>query len=175
LKPLLSWRVHLLPTLGEEGLYKQFKLDEAWDSPHNRPLVDRMPDIYGSPADQVASGPGRTFYRGFCHKGAVFERPRQPGQPNWVTKNGITDGLTITLTVVEAAEAIEWTRPDEWDWSPGKLRPRFGGPNPTREFFLALTADGRVRRVRSTVTDKTLRELIHREDSSVITEVWEAP
>lgn len=31
----LSWRVHLLPYIGNEGLYKQFHLNEPWDSEHN--------------------------------------------------------------------------------------------------------------------------------------------
>src|SRR6476646_454448 len=31
-KALLSWRVALLPFLEEGTLYKQFKLDEPWDS-----------------------------------------------------------------------------------------------------------------------------------------------
>jgi len=30
-KPLLSWRVQLLPYLEENGLYRQFHLDEPWD------------------------------------------------------------------------------------------------------------------------------------------------
>ena len=42
-KPLLSWRVHLLPFLEENELYEQFKLDEPWDSPHNIKLLDQMP------------------------------------------------------------------------------------------------------------------------------------
>jgi len=46
-KPLLSWRVALLPYIGHEKLYREFKLDEAWNSPHNRPLLDRMPMAYG--------------------------------------------------------------------------------------------------------------------------------
>src|SRR3954451_19781343 len=36
-RPLLSWRVALLPMLGESELYGRFKLDEPWDSPANRP------------------------------------------------------------------------------------------------------------------------------------------
>ena len=36
-KPLLSWRVALLPYLEQMPLYNKFKLDEPWDSPHNRP------------------------------------------------------------------------------------------------------------------------------------------
>src|SRR5262245_46407227 len=45
-QPLLSWRVHILPFLGDENaitLYREFHLKEPWDSPHNLPLADRMP------------------------------------------------------------------------------------------------------------------------------------
>src|SRR5262249_34008276 len=37
-KPLLSWRVAILPFIEQEALYKKFKLDEPWDSPHNKKL-----------------------------------------------------------------------------------------------------------------------------------------
>src|SRR4051794_3818491 len=45
-KPLLSWRVLLLPFLDEQALYEQFKLDEPWDSPNNKPLLSRMPKVF---------------------------------------------------------------------------------------------------------------------------------
>ena len=48
-KPLLSWRVLVLPFLGEQALYDQFHLDEAWDSPHNRTLISKMPAAYSVP------------------------------------------------------------------------------------------------------------------------------
>ena len=174
-RPLLSWRVHILPHIGYGPLYRQFKLDEPWDSVTNKPLVDRMPDVYGGPAAQVVSGPGKTFYRGFSHEGAVFEKPRVPGLPNPVTIQAIVDGTRFTIAVVESAEAIEWTRPDELEWGPGKPRPKFGGADPNREFFLALTADGQVHRVRMTVPDQSLRDLIHRMDGRVIAPGWEFP
>ena len=48
----LSWRVHILPYLGQNKLYEQFKLDEDWDSPHNAPLAENMPDVVvGAPDD----------------------------------------------------------------------------------------------------------------------------
>ena len=47
--PLLSWRVHLLPFLEQDNLYRRFNLDEPWDSPHNRTLLDQMPAVYARP------------------------------------------------------------------------------------------------------------------------------
>lgn len=43
-KPLLSWRVHILPFLDEQELYEKFKLDEPWDSEHNKKLLAEIPD-----------------------------------------------------------------------------------------------------------------------------------
>src|SRR6516165_4525732 len=44
--PLLSWRVAILPFIEQDGLYKQIKLDEPWDSEHNKKLIAQMPEIY---------------------------------------------------------------------------------------------------------------------------------
>src|SRR4029077_1750271 len=66
-RPLLSWRVHLLPFMQEADLYRQFRLNEPWDSEHNRPLLDQMP-IGFAPGDPEAAN-GMTRYRGFAHRG----------------------------------------------------------------------------------------------------------
>src|SRR5262245_19749930 len=42
-KPLLSWRVILLPFVEQGPLYKEFKLDEPWDGPNNKKLLEKMP------------------------------------------------------------------------------------------------------------------------------------
>ncbi|MCL4191413.1 MAG: DUF1559 domain-containing protein, partial [Thermoguttaceae bacterium] len=47
-KPLLSWRVQLLPFLEQQALYAQFHQDEPWDSAHNKTLIDKMPPVYRS-------------------------------------------------------------------------------------------------------------------------------
>src|SRR5262249_45420350 len=62
-EPLLSWRVHLLPYLEEDNLYRQFKMDEAWDGPNNKALVEKMPKVYMAP--ERAHAKGKTFYQGF--------------------------------------------------------------------------------------------------------------
>src|SRR5262249_51180323 len=61
-KPLLSWRVSLLPDLNEGDLYKQFHLAEPWDSPHNKTLLAKMPKVYRIPGigDETS-----TFYQVF--------------------------------------------------------------------------------------------------------------
>src|SRR4051812_8047194 len=41
-RPLLSWRVSMLPCLEEQALFTEFHLDEPWNSPANLPLLRRM-------------------------------------------------------------------------------------------------------------------------------------
>src|SRR5260370_27351325 len=61
-KPLYSWRVLLLPYLKEQSLYAQFKLDEPWDSPNNRPLLAKMPQVYMPPWIHKCEEPLATHY-----------------------------------------------------------------------------------------------------------------
>src|SRR5206468_510550 len=57
----LSWRVQILPYIEQAPLYKEFKLDEPWDSDHNKALIAKMPKLYAPPKGaEVANG--LTYY-----------------------------------------------------------------------------------------------------------------
>ena len=75
-KPLLSWRVAILPFLGQGELFNEFRQDEPWDSPHNKALIAQMPAVFAI-AGETAPQPGHTFYRGFSGAGAMFD-PKVP-------------------------------------------------------------------------------------------------
>ena len=71
--PLLSWRVAILPYLGEseKALYGQFKLSEPWDSPHNKALLAKMPKVYApAVAKDGEKDKNVTHYLGFVGGGA---------------------------------------------------------------------------------------------------------
>jgi hypothetical protein len=133
-RPLLSWRVLLLPHLGHGELYKKFRLDEPWDSPHNRPLVSQMPSVYAHPFSTV-SREGKT----------VFLTPRAPHTvfpgAEQVKIRDIKDGTSSTLIVVEVADerAVFWTKPDDWQLDEKNLAAGLGGH--FADVFLALAAD----------------------------------
>lgn len=55
-KPLLAWRVLLLPYLGEEDLYQQIRLDEPWDSEWNRQFTAKTPDAFSGFFDSKTGG-----------------------------------------------------------------------------------------------------------------------
>ena len=116
-KPLLSWRVAILPYLEHEHLYREFKLDEPWDSEHNKKLIGRMPKVYATPGTKEEAELGLiglTRYRVFVGKGAAWEH----GKKLKFTEFG--DGLSNTWLVVVAKEAVPWTKPDELLYDPKK-------------------------------------------------------
>ncbi len=157
---LLSWRVLILPYIGQETLYGEFHLDEPWDSPHNKKLIERMPMTYRSPAS--AAGPGMTNYLTVRGPNTAF-----PGDKG-VKIAEITDGTSNTIAVVEVpdARAVVWTRPDDFVFDErnalsGLLGLRPGG-------FLAAFCDGSVRFVSGTVDPKALRNAFIRNDGNPV-------
>lgn len=109
-QPLLSWRVLLLPYIEHDKLFEEFRLDEPWDSEHNRPLLDRMPKTYTAPwAKYVDVPPNHTTLKVFVGPGTPFE----PGVKLKLTADDFPDGLENTLLFVEAGDPIPWTKPDD--------------------------------------------------------------
>jgi prepilin-type processing-associated H-X9-DG protein len=159
-KPLLSWRVHILPYLEQDALYREFKLDEPWDSEHNKKLIAKMPAIYAVP-DSKPSLAGGTFYQGFVGKGAAFEGKRGIGLLNF------TDGTSNTILVVEAAKDVPWTKPEDLPFdADAKMLPKLGGH--FEGGFNALYADGSVRFLKDTIKSEILKAFITRNGGEVI-------
>lgn len=140
-KPLLSWRVRLLPFLEEEELYEQFHLDEPWDSEHNRKLLAKMPKIFQKPSAQLK--PGHTCFLVPVGPGAAFE-----GEQGMKIAQ-IPDGTTRTILMLElpAEQAVPWTKPADYTFDPEKptqgLGPTYGNEIPvlfvdTKVRFLSL-------------------------------------
>jgi Protein of unknown function (DUF1559) len=157
-KALLSWRVAILPYLGEQELYKQFKLDERWDSKHNKALLKKMPQVY-QPVSKKAKKAYATFFRPFVGNGAAFE----PNQQLRIA--GFTDGTSNTIFVVEAGEAVPWTKPDEIPYNPKKL-PKLGAM--FGDGFYALFADGSVHFIKKKVDPQIIHALITRAGGEVV-------
>lgn len=109
--PTLSWRVAILPMMGYQDLYDRFNLEEPWDSDKNRALVAEMPDVFRSPF--AADKQGKTSYLAAAGPDGVISG----GDGKMV--NAITDGTFNTLLLVEVADdrAVEWTRPDDYEWN----------------------------------------------------------
>lgn len=105
-KPLLSWRVLLLPYLDQSGLYEQFHLDEPWDSEHNRTLIAKMPSFYGHPHTPDLRELGATLYQLplsdetlYDEKGNVFQLP--------------TGHQAVLFVEASYDQSMIWTQPDD--------------------------------------------------------------
>ncbi|MGP0065542.1 MAG: DUF1559 domain-containing protein [Isosphaeraceae bacterium] len=164
-KPLLSWRVTILPYLEQKSLYDKFKLDEPWDSPHNRALLKEMPAVYGCPSRNLAGEPGLTAYRVFSGPGAILDPTRKTPLAQ------VTDGTTNTLMVVESTEAIPWTKPDDLPFGNGRFLPQ----NPLRGAgsrhpggFNALFGDASVRFIKLSINPQTFQALITKSGGEII-------
>src|SRR5262249_28617597 len=165
---LLSWRVLLLPYLGYGELHKQFRLDESWDSPHNLPLLKRMPAVY-RPVRPDESEPFTTRLQVLIGPGTPFEVPEGPR-----LVDDFPDGTWNTILVSEARRAVPWTEPAEMAYSPNRPLPSFGlDPDgfgwriysrPITHEFHCCMADGSVHVVSTRVSESTLRRAITRND-----------
>ena len=160
--PLLSWRVAILPYIGQQALYNEFHLDEPWDSPHNNALIARMPAAFACPSDPAASPTtnGLTTYRVLVGPGTLFEGDQGQGIAS------VIDGTAVTLAVVESTQAVPWTKPDELAYDPGGPLPPIGSKHPAG--FNVLFADGSVRFIRSSVQERMLRNAATRNGGEVI-------
>ena len=163
-KPLLSWRVAILPYVEQENLYKQFKLDEPWDSEHNKKLIPQMPKLF-APAKKPVK-PGYTHLQMVVGPNAM----QLPSE----SLLRITDGTSNTIAVVEAAEPVVWTKPDDV-MLPGKdlpkdLKKKFGGLHPNG--FNVLLWDGSVRFVSNSISERTLGLLLNPRDGQPIPGDW---
>ena len=104
-RPMHSWRVLLLPFLGQKSLYDQYRFDEPWDSPNNRRVTDEAVMVY-----QCPSRPDRnvrtTDYMIVVGPHTISDGPhgRKPAD--------IKDGFSNTIMIVEVADsATPWAEP----------------------------------------------------------------
>ena len=163
-KALYSWRVLILPYLEQDVIYKNWKKDEPWDSPHNKPLSDVVLKVYTLPGNPGGAS-NHTPYRVFVGKGAGFEERK--GQPTkGIRLADITDGTTNTIAVVEATETVPWAKPEELDFVPGKALPPLGPP--WRDGFNAMLFDGSVRYIPKTIKPQLLQALITRNGGEIV-------
>ena len=161
-KPILSWRVAILPFIEQDNVYKKFKLDEPWDSPNNKPLSDLAIKVFMSPQAKPITAPGMTHYKAFAGPGTVFE----PGKLLKLTD--IPDGTSNTILFVEAGEPIPWAKPGDIPFDPKKPLPKLALPGVPDLVNVAM-CDGSVRTMKvSGLTDKKLKALITRDDGEII-------
>jgi hypothetical protein len=162
-KPLLSWRVLILPYLGRDELFKQFRLDEPWDSPHNKPLAVPMPEVFKSPGSKV-SGENKTNYLTVRGEKTVFSGSKGIGI------QAIPDGASYTIMTVEVSDdrAVVWTRPDDFEYDEANPMKGLFGLWP--DGIIVGLVDGSTRFLRSSVDPAALKAMFTRNGGEKIAE-----
>jgi len=159
-KPLLSWRVKILPFIEQQHLFEQFHRDEPWDSEHNIKLINRMPNVYAHP--ELAIKPGMTIY----------QRPRGSKlMMNSDTGRGfreILDGTSNTIMAVETRPdaAVAWTKPE--DVSINLDNPKSKLFDAQRLGINALMGDGAVLFLSKDIDASTLKSILTAQGMEVI-------
>ena len=167
-KPILSWRVAILPYIEQNQLYQQFKLDEPWDSPNNKRASQAAISVFVTPVDgpvAVAASGGKAYgmtnYLGVSGPGTVFDPKAK------VRMTDIIDGTSNTILAVETLDAVPWAKPADLAYDPAKplpkITPAWG------EATNVAMCDGSVRAMNiQRLPEKSLRALFTRNGSEVI-------
>lgn len=153
-KPLLSWRVAMLPYLDEKALYDKFRLDEPWDSEHNMALIAEMPRVF-EPLGETKLG--KTRFLAVVGKETAFPPDAKRGIAR------IPDGDTNTILLVEvgADNAVTWTKPDDYAFDPDA--PKAGLGKASERGYLVLFGDKRVIPIRGDIDANVLAALFTRD------------
>jgi hypothetical protein len=160
----LSWRVHLLPYLEHRNLYRQFHLDEPWDSPHNKRLVEYMPDVYRDSDDSVDSTTTRVMV--LTGKSTAFADSRKGAN-----LRQFSDGAPYTILAIQAGEenAVVWSKPDDLPFNPQRPLANVGSIDP-KTGLLAIMADASVQSLSPGIDDSTFRKLVTPNGGEVVRE-----
>ncbi|MFO0803563.1 MAG: DUF1559 domain-containing protein [Gemmataceae bacterium] len=168
-KPILSWRVAILPYIEQDNLYRRMKLNEPWDSEHNAVFSKVLIKTYLSPnATETTdkNGYGLTNYLAASGKGAAFE----PGKKLKFTD--FTDGLSNTILAVDSSDMTPWAKPGDLAIDFTKALPKFESAGKLGTANV-LMGDGSVRTVNlKTVTEKTLKAAFTRDGGEVLGADW---
>jgi hypothetical protein len=157
-RPHLSWRVHILPYIEQKALYDKFRLDEPWDSEHNKKLLAEMPAQFKTTDD-----PTKTTVLAVVGDGTAYE-----GKAG-LRFADFKDGTASTAFIVDAGpeKAVPWTKPE--DLPLDREDPiRAIGSSQFGEVFLVAMVDAGVRSVPCKIAPEQLRNLLLRNDGQIL-------
>lgn len=167
-RPTLSWRVALLPYLGDDAkaLYGEFRLGEPWDSLHNKRLLKKLPKVLQSPYGSYGWGLNKymTETQMLVGKETPFLGGKGPRKADLPAK---------ALLLVNASNLkVYWTKPADIVYAadkplselftpppkPGRNAMFFGGGGPNS--VPAVLTDGTYQMMQLESQEKEFRGLI---------------
>jgi hypothetical protein len=103
-KPMHSWRVALLPFLGETDLFESYNFNEPWNSPTNMALSSRMPECLRCPSSSFDAAPMTNYV-------VVIGDKTMFGPNRFCRLRDIRDGTANTIMIVETSNPVHWMEP----------------------------------------------------------------
>lgn len=116
-----SWRIEILPYIGEKDLYDQYRFDEEWNSPHNQKVTSRMPDFFRSDSDDQDTT-NTSWFLLIGPDGAI-----KPDGPRNIYEISNADGTSKTIIAIEAKRDMHWAKPEDILVDQKKGMPMLGG------------------------------------------------
>ncbi len=106
-RPLMSWRIAILPYIDQQALYRELRLDQAWDSEDNRQLTSMLIMTYCDDLEPSV----KTTIRTPVFPGSLWDGDGPPK-----TFRDVQDGLSNTIAIIDAppSAAIDWANPEPW-------------------------------------------------------------
>lgn len=159
-RPLLSWRVTILPFLEANELYAKFHLDEPWDSPHNLSLLGESRGIYACPSDHSLNHT-MTGYLAVVGNNTAFTPDFRP-----LTIQDFTDDLSQTILVGESNLRVPWTKPEDLPFDMNVPFSDVGSHHDSS--FNVVFADAKVKSLKTSIPQSILKALLTRNGGEVI-------
>ena len=146
----VSWRVAILPYIGEEDLYNRYRFDEPWYGENNEKLLKELPDVYRHRSQLQTAG--------LANYVVIAGKDTVTGDGDSKTKlKEVRDDKNSTILVAETLARIPWLSPGDVEFGPEKPTPELGGINPSG--FQVAMVDGSVQRIPSDTSDAALRAM----------------
>lgn len=165
-KPLLSWRVAILPMLGQGKLFDQFEKDEPWDSEHNLKLLEKMPEAFKTPGVEKRGMTSLLAVVGANTGLGDLAAPTdvKAGIQGNVRFRDIIDGSSGTVLVVEANAdmAVPWTKPADATFDDATIATLLEKGD--EDGLMVLLADGFVAFLDRTIPPELFRQMLIRND-----------
>jgi hypothetical protein len=158
---LHSWRVMILPYLGEEALYNDFRLDVPWSDPDNMSVATNMPAVYRHPDGNSSGLYLESAYYLIVGPGTLFPAAGPLGPER------IVDDPSQTILLIEGTPLVPsgmWTEPIDLEFA--KMSGQIGSnpgidPGGLFEDGAAMaTVDGRGHFVPDSMMSSTFRALV---------------
>lgn len=159
-----SWRVAILPFIEQEKLYREYNLNEPWDSENNKKVLAKMPALFKHPATHEAGGGStNSAYYILTNEKGIFSAEAKKQGTGFAE---IRDGTSTTLLMVEARRDIPWTKPEDIPIDSPEVAPKLGGFSP--DGFNAALADGSVRMMPANFSARQLWEFMTRSGGEAV-------